>query len=124
MSGAVALSRLLTLPRQRRHLATARLHDGMRHRKGEGLTAAVHSHEAPGEIIALGRANSLNATNHLLTQYRNAREELNAGLDLLKRAIDLRELLQSGLDLDDMRDEVDAFNRACNLHKARRRLRS
>jgi hypothetical protein len=46
---------------------------------------------------------------------------LNAGLDLLGWAIDIREQLQFGLDLEDMRSEVSRFNRACEVHKARRR---
>jgi hypothetical protein len=46
---------------------------------------------------------------------------LNAGLDLLGWAIDIREQLQFGLDLEDMKAEVAAFNRACELHKGRRR---
>jgi hypothetical protein len=60
----------------------------------------------------------------LLRQYRNARDELNAGLALLERAINLREMLEFGLDLDDVAAEVAAFNRAANAHKAKRRMRS
>ena len=60
----------------------------------------------------------------LLRQYRNARDELNAGLALLERAINLREMLTFGLDLDDMAAEVAAFKRAANAHKAKRRMRS
>jgi hypothetical protein len=96
----------------------------MRSLKGRTPDSAGGPIERSSEVV-LGRAKSLNATSHLLTQYRNAREELNAGLALLQRAIDLRELLSWGvLDLDEAREEAPAFNRAADLHKARKRVRS
>jgi hypothetical protein len=58
----------------------------------------------------------------LLTQYRSARGALNASLELLGWSIDLREQLEWGvLDVDEARAAVAELNRACELHKARRR---
>jgi hypothetical protein len=58
----------------------------------------------------------------LLTQYRWARDALNASLELLRWSIDLREQLEWGvLDVDEARQAVAELNRACEQHKARRR---
>ena len=59
---------------------------------------------------------------NLITEYRCARDALNASLDLLTWSIDLREQLEWGvLDIDSARAEVGAFKRACERHKAHRR---
>jgi hypothetical protein len=59
---------------------------------------------------------------HLVTEYRSARDALNASLDLLKWSMDLREQLQWGVfDSDDAKAAVAELKRACEAHKARRR---
>jgi hypothetical protein len=58
----------------------------------------------------------------LLTQYRSARDALNASLYLLRWSIDLREQLEWGVfDIDEAKAAVHAFKCACAAHKAGRR---
>jgi hypothetical protein len=58
---------------------------------------------------------------NLITEYRSARDALNASLDLLCWSIDLREQLEWGvLDIEFARAEVAAFKRACERHNAHR----
>lgn len=60
--------------------------------------------------------------DNLITEYRCARDDLNASLDLLTRSIDLREQLKWGVfDLEFAQAEVAAFKRACERHRAQRR---
>ena len=57
----------------------------------------------------------------LLSQFRNARHQLNATLDLLSEAIEFRERLHMGvLDIDEARRQADDFKRAvANFLQAR-----
>jgi hypothetical protein len=51
--------------------------------------------------------------NQLIAQLDRTRGRLDRATDLLNQSFDLREMLWFGCDLDLMRDQVDAFKRAC-----------
>ena len=82
---------------------------------------APGANRGSGMVVGVKSGKPTSTASLLLTQYRSARDALNASVDLLCWAIDIREQLQFGLDLEDMQAEVAAFNRACEAHKARRR---
>ena len=54
-------------------------HDAMRHRKGEGLTAAIHSLEAPGSVSSLASGAELDKPKS-----QNTQQELLDRLDILE----------------------------------------
>jgi hypothetical protein len=87
----------------------------------EGADAAARQLD-PFKNDRLGGAISFpDSKQRLLTQYRSARDALDASLALLGWAIDLRERLTFGLDLEVMQAEVRDFNLACEAHRALRR---
>jgi hypothetical protein len=95
----------------------------VRRQNGEGPDGCASNREASEK--SSGREGvSGSATNryakqyrsaevHILAEYREARAQLNAGLDLLSESIELRERLHMGvLDLDEAKRQVADFNRA------------
>jgi hypothetical protein len=63
---------------------------------------------------------AVGASIDLLTQYRAARNQLDASVLLLQRALDLHEQLSWGLDLENMVNEVGELKRAVSAHKCGR----
>ena len=67
----------------------------------------------PPKDCSLGGEQGTSSNVVLLAQYREARAQLNAGLDLLSESIELRERLHMGvLDIHEARRQVADFNRA------------